>query len=40
MQQWNVDHRVFAVELFFRNTIPFLLLQLFEKHALFLRHPV
>jgi hypothetical protein len=32
MQQWNVEHRVFAVEQFFLEImIPLLLLQLFEK---------
>jgi hypothetical protein len=41
MQQWNVEHRVFAVVQFFLEiTISLLLLQLFEKHAFFLRHPV
>jgi hypothetical protein len=40
MQQWSVERRFFAVEQFLEITIPLLPLQLFEKHAFFLRHPV
>jgi hypothetical protein len=39
MQQWNVEHRVFAVGQILEITIPLLLLQLFEEQAFFLRHP-
>jgi hypothetical protein len=41
MQQWNVEHRVFAVEQFFLETIENKQsYNYLKKQASFLRHPV